>query len=207
MVAIIDYGVGNIGSIENMLRKINVDSIITSDKQEINKAEKLILCGIGAFDDGMEKLQKMDIIDLLHEKVVVKKTPILGVCLGMQLFTNKSEEGTKPGLGYVDGEVLKFNFNGIEDGNKLRIPHMGWNEVQLKKSSPLFEAMHPDPRFYFVHSYRVTLNNQQDELLTAHYGFDFTAAFEKENIIGVQFHPEKSHKFGMKLYENFIRNY
>ena len=204
MNAIIDYGVGNIGSIANMLRKINVDSVITSDPTEIAKASKLILCGIGAFDDGMTKLESLGIVEVLQRKVLDEKTPIMGVCLGMQLFTRGSEEGTKSGLGFVDGYTRKFHF---VNGQKLRVPHMGWNEVALSKPSRLLENMYEEPRFYFVHSYHAVMDQPGEELLKATYGYPFTAAFEKGNIVGVQFHPEKSHKFGMRLYENFMRNY
>lgn len=206
MNVIINYGVGNIGSIANMLRKIGVPSIITSDAAEIRKAEKLILCGIGAFDDGMTKLETLGIVDVLKEKVLEKRTPVLGICLGMQLFTSGSEEGNKAGLGFVDAYTRRFDFKELND-SRLRIPHMGWNDVKLSKPSRLFEDMHEDPRFYFVHSYHVQMKNREDELLSTSYGFPFTAAFEKDNIIGVQFHPEKSHKFGIRLYENFIKNY
>lgn len=206
MNVIINYGVGNIGSIANMLKKIGVPSVITSEAAEIQKAEKLILCGIGAFDDGMSKLETLGIVDVVKEKVLGEKTPVLGICLGMQLFTNGSEEGNKAGLGFVDAYTRRFNFKDLND-NRLRIPHMGWNDVKLSKPSRLFENMHEDPRFYFVHSYHVQMKNSEDELLSTSYGFPFTSAFEKDNIIGVQFHPEKSHKFGIRLYENFIKNY
>jgi imidazole glycerol-phosphate synthase subunit HisH len=206
MNVIINYGVGNIGSIANMLRKIGVPSVITSDPAEIRKAEKLILCGIGAFDDGMSKLESLGIVEVLKEKVLEEKTPVLGICLGMQLFTNGSEEGNKPGLGFVDAYTRRFNFKEQND-KTLRIPHMGWNDVKVSKASRLFQNMHEEPRFYFVHSYHVQMENREDELLSTFYGFPFTAAFEKDNIIGVQFHPEKSHKFGIRLYENFIKNY
>jgi glutamine amidotransferase len=208
VTTIIDYGVGNIGSIANMLKKVNENSVITSDIQQIAEAKRLILCGIGAFDDGMSKLENMGIVDVLKHKVMSEKTPILGVCLGMQLFTNGSEEGVKPGLGFINGLTKKFQFTqDSSSGRPLRIPHMGWNAVKLSKASKLFEGMYEDPRFYFVHSYHVELENPSDELLKASYGYPFTAAFESQNIIGVQFHPEKSHKYGMKLYENFVKYY
>ncbi|MGZ4089400.1 MAG: imidazole glycerol phosphate synthase subunit HisH [Bacteroidia bacterium] len=207
MVTIVDYGVGNIGSIANMLKKIGGDSIITSDPKKISEANKIILCGIGAFDDGMGKLVSMGIVEVLKQKVIQEKTPIMGVCLGMQLFTKGSEEGEKEGLGFIEGYTKKFDFSGISADKNLRIPHMGWNVAQAVKPSRLYENMYPDPRFYFVHSFRVVLENGEDELLQTNYGHSFTSAFEKNNIIGVQFHPEKSHKFGIRLYENFIRNY
>ena len=206
MNVIIDYGVGNIGSIANMLRKINAESVITSNPVEIAKASRLILCGIGAFDDGMAKLETLGILDVLKKKVLEDKTPIMGVCLGMQLFTRGSEEGKKEGLSFVDAYTKKFDF-GSNGQQQLRVPHMGWNEVELSKPSRLFENMYEEPRFYFVHSFHAVMDRPGDELLKANYGYPFTAAFEKENIIGVQFHPEKSHKYGMRLYEKFIQNY
>ena len=207
MVTIIDYGVGNIGSIANMLKKVGSDSAITSDPEQIAKAEKIVLCGIGAFDDGMSKLESMHIIDVLKKKVLEDKIPILGVCLGMQLFTKGSEEGIKEGLGFINGYTKRFDFSGIKSEKPLRIPHMGWNIARASKISKLYENMYDEPRFYFVHSYYVSLDHKEDELLQTNYGIDFTSSFEKANIIGVQFHPEKSHKFGMRLYENFVRNY
>lgn len=207
MVTIIDYGVGNIGSIANMLKKVGSDSVITSDPEEIRKAEKIVLCGIGAFDDGMTKLENMNIVDVLKQKVLEDKTPILGVCLGMQLFTKGSEEGNKEGLGFVDAYTKRFDFSGIKKEKPLRVPHMGWNVARNVKASKLYENMYDEPRFYFVHSYFVSLARPEDELLQTNYGNAFTSAFEKDNIIGVQFHPEKSHKYGMRLYENFVRNY
>jgi imidazole glycerol-phosphate synthase subunit HisH len=207
VITIIDYGTGNIGSIANMLKKIGAESLITADPQKIDEAEKLVLCGIGAFDDGMIKLEEMGIVDVLKKKAMEDKTPILGICLGMQLFTKGSEEGKKQGLGFVAAETKKFHFNGMQDNSSLRIPHIGWNDVELSKSSKLFENMHDEPRFYFVHSYYVELKNKEDELLSTTYGYGFSSGFEKDNIIGVQFHPEKSHKFGMKLFENFAKNY
>lgn len=207
MVTIIDYGVGNIGSIVNMLKKVGSDSIITSDPEQLKKAEKIVLCGIGAFDDGMTKLENMNIVDVLKQKVLEDKTPILGVCLGMQLFTKGSEEGDMEGLGFIDAYTKRFDFSEMKTEKTLRVPHMGWNVARPVKSSKLYERMYQEPRFYFVHSYYVSLNNPQDELLQTQYGISFTSSFEKDNIIGVQFHPEKSHKYGMRLYENFVRNY
>jgi glutamine amidotransferase len=207
VVTIIDYGVGNIGSIANMLKKVGSDSVITPDPEKILEAKKIILCGIGAFDDGMGKLESMGIVDVLKKKVLEDKTPIMGVCLGMQLFTRGSEEGSKAGLGFIDAYTSRFDFSGLATEKPFRVPHMGWNIARQVKPSRLYEQMYDDPRFYFVHTFRVVLENPADELLQTTYGHPFTAAFEKDNIIGVQFHPEKSHKFGIRLYENFVRNY
>jgi len=202
MITIVDYGVGNLGSIQNMLKKIGAKSVITSEKNQIEDAQKLILPGVGSFDSGMSKLQELDFVTLLNKKVVEQKTPILGICLGMQLMTKSSEEGTKKGLGWFDAETIKFNFDS-EKSKKFKVPNMGWNYVYQKKNSSLFIEMFQDPKFYFVHSYYIKCNNQTDVLATSNYDFEYVCAFEKENIFGVQFHPEKSHKYGMRLLTNF----
>ena len=173
----------------------------------MEKARRLVLCGVGSFDNGIKRLEELDICDVLNKKAVEDKVPILGICLGMQLFTKGSEEGNKEGLGWIDGYTSRFNFDGITSVHQLSVPHMGWNEVIPSKSSNLLKGLEKDSRFYFVHSYHVVLSNKADELLQTQYGYPFTASFENENIIGVQFHPEKSHSFGIRLFENFIRNY
>ena len=207
MVTIIDYGVGNIGSIANMLKKVGAESIITSDPLRIKEAEKIVLCGIGSFDDGMKKLEDMDLVDVLRKKVLEQKTPIMGVCLGMQLFTLGSEEGQLRGLGFIKAFSRKFDFSNSYLEKPLRVPHMGWNSVRSLKESRLTTGLPEDSRFYFVHSFHVQMENRSDALFETDYGFPFISAFEKDNIIGVQFHPEKSHRFGMRLYENFVNNY
>ena len=206
MITIIDYGMGNLGSIKNMLKKIGYPSVITTDKTAIRDATKLILPGVGAFDSAMQMLKKLDLVDVLNTKVLIDKTPVLGICLGMQLLANRSEEGgLEKGLGWIKGELVRFR---PEEANiSIRIPHMGWNIVNPKKNSRLFENMYEENRFYFVHSYHYKTESQADILLTAHYGYEITAAVERENILGVQFHPEKSHKFGMKLLKNFVENF
>jgi imidazole glycerol-phosphate synthase subunit HisH len=153
MTVIIDYGVGNIGSIANMLKRLDEPAIISADPKEIEKADRLVLCGIGAFDDGMKRLEKAGITELIQEKALVDKTPILGICLGMQMFTEGSEEGEKKGLGLVKAHTKKFRFDQIESEKTLRIPHMGWNSVTPSKESGLLSDMYADPRFYFVHSF------------------------------------------------------
>jgi len=202
MIVIIDYGLGNLGSIKNMLKKIGSEGTISSEILDIEKADKLILPGVGRFDQGMKNLQGSGLIDALHGKVVKRKTPILGICLGMQLFARKSEEGELKGLGWIDAEAVRFKFNDKE--SQLKIPHMGWNMVKIYQRNPLFEGMYPEPRFYFVHSYHVACRNEEEVLTQTFYGYEFASAIRKENIYGVQFHPEKSHKFGMKLLYNFI---
>lgn len=204
MITIIDYKTGNLGSIQNILRRIGEDSVITSDKDEITRATKLILPGVGAFDTGMRNLMELDLVDVLNKKVIVDKIPVLGICLGMQLLSNGSEEGSLPGLGWIDAETIRFRF---ADTMEYKIPHMGWNFIRQHKTSKLFENMYSDARFYFVHSFFFTANNQEDVLLSTTYEIEFTSAVEKGNILGVQFHPGKSHKFGMKLLKNFVDFY
>jgi glutamine amidotransferase len=201
MIVIIDYGMGNLGSILNMLKKIGARAVISSEIQVIATADKLILPGVGAFDNGMRNLNERGFIEVLVRKVRTARTPILGICLGMQLFSKRSEEGSLEGLGWIDADTERFRFDGPIAG--LKIPHMGWNTVQVVKESPLLNAMYEEPRFYFIHSYHVVCRNQTDVLTKTNYGIDFVSSVARENIIGVQFHPEKSHKFGMKLLQNF----
>lgn len=201
MITIIDYGVGNLSSIKNMLKRIGVAAEITNDVAAIEKAEKLILPGVGHFNYGMEQLHKSGLVSILNEKVLEKKVPILGICLGVQLLTQSSEEGTAAGLGWIAGKTIAFDKTKLQANQK--IPHMGWSEVSNYQQSKLFTNMPDEPRFYFVHSYHLALENSADVLVTANYGYQFAAGIEHENILGVQFHPEKSHKFGMKLLENF----
>lgn len=204
MITIIDYGAGNIGSIQNMIRKIGGQAIVSSKEEDIYNAEKLILPGVGSFDYGMRQLNDSGLIASLNKKVIEDKTPILGICLGVQLFTKGSEEGALKGLSWFDAETIKFNLP-IE--KKLKVPHMGWNEIDIKKKSKLFTDMYEDPRFYFVHTYHLKSNSPSDILTESTYGYNFVSSLEKDNIVGVQFHPEKSHKFGMKILSNFIQYY
>ena len=194
---------GNVGSIANMINKIGGSSTLSSDVRTILGADKIILPGVGSFDIGMKKLADSGILDCLNKKVIEEHTPILGICLGMQLMTKSSQEGVEKGLGWIDATTVRFDFGKNED--KLRIPQMGWNTVTRQKEHPLIQNMDlENSRFYFVHSYFVKCNFEQDVLLTTCYGFEFTAAFQKNNIMGVQFHPEKSHKFGMHIFRNFL---
>tara|TARA_Y100000768_G_C23984785_1_gene688099 strand:- start:137 stop:748 length:612 start_codon:yes stop_codon:yes gene_type:complete len=199
MITIIDYGAGNIGSIRNMLKKIGYISIITSKIEEIESASHIILPGVGSFDFGMKQLKRLDLINILTKKVIDEKTPFLGICLGMQLLAKSSEEGELSGLGWFDADVIKFNFN----KNDLKVPHMGWNTVTIKSTNKLMSSS-KNKRFYFVHSYYFKASNVNEIMLETTYGIKFTSAIFKDNIFGVQFHPEKSHKFGMKLLSNFI---
>jgi len=204
MITIIDYKTGNLGSIQNILKRIGEESVITSDKKEIARATKLILPGVGAFDTGMSNLSGLDLIDVLNEKVRVEKVPVLGICLGMQLLSKGSEEGSLPGLGWIDAESIRFRF---ENSLEYKIPHMGWNFIKQHKTARLFDNMYTDPRFYFVHSYFLRVHDTEDILTSTTYEIEFTSAVERGNILGVQFHPEKSHKFGIKLLKNFVDFY
>lgn len=202
MITIINYNAGNIKSIQNMLKRIGAKSCISADKEEIAKAEKLILPGVGHYDYGMKNLQESGLIETLNQKVVSEKTPLLGICLGAQLLGNKSEEGTEKGLGWLNFDVVKFDK--LKMNENLKIPHMSWNETSIKKTSNLMQGLTNEARFYFVHSYHIKTNETDIVLATSNYGYEFVSAVEKNNIFGVQFHPEKSHKFGLKLLENFV---
>jgi glutamine amidotransferase len=204
MITIIDYKTGNLGSIQNILKRIGEDSVVTSDYDEIARATKLILPGVGAFDTGMRNLTSLNLIDILNKKVIEEKIPVLGICLGMQLLSKGSEEGSLPGLGWIDASTVRFEF---EDSTEYKIPHMGWNFIRQHKTGRLFDNMYPDSRFYFVHSYFFRANDPEDVLTSTTYEIEFTSAIERGNILGVQFHPEKSHKFGMKLLKNFVDFY
>jgi len=201
MIAVIDYGMGNLGSIANMLRKIGAPAVVTAQRESIERADGLILPGVGSFDAGMRSLSQTGLVPLLRDLVVERKRPILGICLGLQLLTRNSEEGEHSGLGWLDAETVRFRV-GPADG--LRIPHMGWRHIRLLRSSPLLTGFAETPRFYFVHSYHLACRNAGDVLATAEYGYHFAAAVATGNIMGTQFHPEKSHRWGMRLLRNFV---
>ncbi len=202
MIAIVNYGVGNLGSIQNMLKKVGcTESVITNQEEDLVRADKIILPGVGAFDKGMEKINESGLVGILNKIVVQEKKPLLGICLGMQLLTKGSEEGKLPGLGWIDAYTERFQFS--DEQANLKVPHMGWNEISISKQHDLIKDLSMPARFYFVHSYYVKCNDKQDELLSCNYGINFTCAVQHENIMGVQFHAEKSHKFGMQLLKNF----
>jgi glutamine amidotransferase len=202
MIAIIDYGIGNLASVLNMFKKIGIrDVTITNNHKIIQEADKILLPGVGSFDAGMINLESSGLISVLNKKVLDDKVPTLGICLGMQLLTLRSEEGVKKGLGWIEAETIKFK---LDPSLKLKVPHMGWNYIHVNKENPLVEVNNRN-RFYFVHSYHVKCFNESDSLATSNFGTDFTCIINKENIYGAQFHPEKSLKFGMKLFENFAK--
>lgn len=200
MIAIVDYNLGNVGSIYNMLKKIGEDALITSNPQDIKAANKIILPGVGSFDNGIENLKKLNLIDVLNETVLIHKTPILGICLGMQLMTVKSEEGNEEGLAWFPLRIKHFKNT---KGFKGTIPITGWNYVMPSKSNLLLDR--GDSRFYFVHTYHCETNEFQ--IIEAKINeYKYCAAIQKDNIFGVQFHPEKSHKFGLDLLRNFCNH-
>jgi len=202
MITIINYGMGNLGSVQNMFKRIGVPSEITSEISKIEKAQKLLLPGVGAFGAAMQRIEESGLRNILDKKVLEEKIPVLGICLGMQLLTRSSEEASLHGLGWIPAQTLKFNFPG---DSSLKVPHMGWNIVHPIKASRLTENFSDETRFYFVHSYYVKADHIEDVLSTTHHGIDFHSIIQHENIYGAQFHPEKSHKFGMRLLENFAR--
>lgn len=203
MLVIVDYGMGNLGSMQNMLKKLGYRSQISADPAEILSATKIILPGIGAFDQGMESLRDRGLIEALDTRVRREKVPLLGVCLGMQLLGHASEEGVLPGLGWVDAHAVRF-VAPTDAPASLKVPHMGWNLVRPVRNDVLFEGFEADARFYFVHSYHMVCTATDIAIGQTHYGYDFVSVFRQQNIWGAQFHPEKSHRFGMQLLKNFM---
>ncbi len=201
MITIVDYGMGNLGSVVNMFKRIGVKAIVTSSLDEIGKADKVLLPGVGAFDTAMRRIREAGMRDVLDHKAKVEKIPVLGICLGMQLLMNGSEEGVEPGLGWIAGNVRRFSF----DDPSLKVPHMGWNQVIQKGDCSITANLPDEPRFYFVHSYYVQVDNENDCVTKTFYGHEFDSIVQHGNIFGAQFHPEKSHRFGMKLLENFSK--
>ena len=198
MIVIIDYGMGNLGSILNMCKFLNIEACISDDVESIKNAKKIILPGVGSFDTAMERIKKNGIQEVLNKKALEEKIPFLGICLGMQLLTNSSQEGSLPGLGWIDAEAIKF-----PESSVLKVPHVGWNEAKPEKIDPMVKGLLEDSRFYFVHSYFVKTNKNENSLMKTKYGVTFDSAISKGNIYGFQFHPEKSHKYGMKILKNF----
>ena len=202
MIVIIDYGLGNPASVKNMLRKAGHAAEVTSDHSAIRAASRLILPGVGAFDHGMQNLADRGLIDVLNDAALERKVPTLGICLGLQLMSRRSEEGVLPGLGWLAADTVRFQFP--PGAGDLRVPHMGWNTV-TKAADTFFSGELPrDARFYFFHSYHVRCDNAADVALTAPYGGEVVAAAVRGNIAGTQFHPEKSHKFGLALLKSFV---
>jgi glutamine amidotransferase len=201
MIVIVDYGMGNLRSVQKLLIRLEAESKISLEPRDLENADKIILPGVGHFAKAMANLAERGFIDPLRDKVLQQKTPILGICLGMQLFSRRSEEGNVDGLGWIDAETVRF---ALKEGSDLKIPHMGWNSVDVCKESPLVNGLGENPLFYFVHSYHVVCRDPSDILTTTDYGIRFISSVQKENIFGTQFHPEKSHMDGIKIMKNFL---
>jgi len=199
-IVIVDYGMGNLRSVLKKFEQIKIPAVISSDHHVVAKADKLILPGVGHFSAGMNSLAAYNLLDSLHESVLIKNKPILGICLGLQLFANHSEEGNCNGLGWIDADVCRFR---VSDKLKYKIPHIGWNTVDIIKESPIIKGIDNHSSFYFVHSYHIICQQKQDVLTLTEYDYNFASSIEKGNIFGTQFHPEKSHDIGEKLLKNF----
>lgn len=203
-IAVIDYHMGNLRSVEKAFQKLGARVVVTNDHELIAKADKIILPGVGAFSDGMKNLANLGLIELLNRVVIVEKKPILGICLGMQLFASSSREhGYNKGLGWLDAEVEKFDFSGINDV-KIKIPHVGWNDIKLINFSSIYDGIINGLDFYFVHSFHMVAK-QNIVTATSNYGYDFVASVKQENIHACQFHPEKSQQVGLRFLSNFMR--
>jgi glutamine amidotransferase len=203
MITIIDYGVGNINAFVNVYKRVNVPTKIAKTANDLEDVQKIILPGVGHFDHAMSELIKSGMREKLDELVVVKKTPVIGICVGMQMMGHSSDEGKLDGLGWIDASVKKFDETKIKQ--VTRLPHMGWNDVNPVISNPLFEGLEKDALFYFLHSYYFECNNTNDILATSDYGGQFACAAHHENVYGIQFHPEKSHHYGETLLHNFAK--
>ena len=200
-VVIVNYGMGNLNSVKKAVDKLKINAIISSEPKDIDESDKIILPGVGHFSKAMSNLKELGLLEPLNEAVLMKKKPILGICLGMQLLARQSEEGDSEGLSWVDAEVVKFK---VSNRLKYKIPHMGWNQVAIRKNSRLMKNIAENSEFYFVHSYHVKIANAADSLNETEFDYVFTSAIEKDNIFGVQYHPEKSHDAGAQLLKNFV---
>ena len=201
MIVIIDYGVGNLGSVANMMKKIRVNAVVSGDPDVIDKASKLILPGVGSFDGAMRSFRERGLEDHLRRRVLDDRVPILGLCVGLQMFTRRSEEGELPGLGWVPADTVRFR---VDPANPVKVPHMGWTNVMPRRAHGIWDYLGPEaPRFYFVHSYHVRCDSDANVLATAQHGYEFAAAIVHGNIMGTQWHPEKSHSHGMRFLRAF----
>ena len=201
MLCIVDYNTGNVGSILNMCKRAGISAVSASDIGTVRSSTHLLIPGVGAFDNGIKNLRESGLDTILAEEVLSKQKPVLGVCLGAQIMLESSSEGNEKGLGWIKGRCEKF-----ESGNNIKVPHMGWNSLTIRCNDGIFNEMPANPpRFYFVHSYYFSLEKEENIIATTQYGIEFSSAFKNSNIYGVQFHPEKSHMFGLQLLLNFMR--
>ena len=203
MIAIVDYGMGNLKAFANIYRRLQIDHRIVSDADQLRESDGIILPGVGAFDHAMSRLNDSGLRDVLDECILTKKTPVIGICVGMQMLAKSSDEGVLPGLGWVDGIVRKIT---LSVGKRmLPLPHMGWNEVNQAINHPLFNGIRQNGSFYFLHSYYFECESSDSEMASAHYGSDFSCIVRSENVYGIQCHPEKSHHNGLQLLKNFSK--
>ena len=201
MIKVLSYGSGNVKAITNIYKRLNVPCEIASTKEELMSAEKIIVPGVGAFDQTMLLLESSGMLDTLNSMVIDDQTPVLGVCVGMQVMANASQEGERPGLGWIDGDVREFDTSALT--HKPKLPHMGWNSISPQKQLPILDGIDIDKGFYFLHSYYFSCTNEENSLTTSCYGIEFTSAVVSDNIYGFQFHPEKSHQNGITIFKNF----
>jgi imidazole glycerol-phosphate synthase subunit HisH len=200
-VAIVDYGMGNLHSVKRKLDRIGVNALLTSEPSDVLSAGKLLLPGVGHFGKAMEHLTTLGLVPALEEAVMIRKTPIMGICLGMQLFATHGQEGDVQGLGWIDADVVRFS---VEDTRRVKVPQMGWNGVRVVRPSPLLAGVTEQTEFYFVHAYHMVCRDSADVLCETDYGYPFTSVVQRENVYGVQFHPEKSHDAGESLLKTFL---
>ena len=201
MIAIVDYGLGNVQAFANIYKRLNIPATLASNAETLAQADRIILPGVGSFDWAMQCLQRAGLRQALDEQVMDRKVPVLGVCVGMQMMARSSEEGNEPGLGWIDAEVRRFAFT--PDNHKLMLPHMGWNDIEPTQSSALLKDLDAESRFYFLHSYFFAPDNEEEVIANADYGSTFACGVQAGNCYGVQFHPEKSHGWGIQLLKNF----
>lgn len=201
MITLVNYGLGNIQAFANIYKRLNIPSEIATTPEMLKRAEKIILPGVGAFDWAMKRLNESGLRESLEERVLVDKVPVIGICVGMQMMANRSEEGKLDGLGWIEGDVKRFDESSFTQ--KTHLPHMGWNDVEPKEGEGLFRNLQVDARFYFLHSYYFATRHPQHVLSTTDYNGRYASSVRRDNIFGVQFHPEKSHQWGIQLLKNF----
>lgn len=204
MIVVIDYGMGNLRSVHTKVRRMGVDCVVSSERSDIEKAEKLILPGVGAFSRGMENLRSRNLVSALNSRVLESEVPILGICLGLQLFTLHSEEGDVDGLGWIEAQTRHLRQPSVPED--LKVPHIGWSPIRIQREAPILSGCTDQDQFYFVHSYSVTCADRSNVVATTFYGREFDSVVERGNIVGTQFHPEKSHGAGLRIIENFVRS-
>ena len=200
-IAIVDYGMGNLFSVYKKIKQLKADPFIAISPSEILSADKIVIPGVGHFGKAMTNLKLSGAYDALHEAAAIKNIPILGICLGMQLMAEKSEEGNATGFGWIKGNVVRFK---IDHSDRFKIPQTGWNTINIKKESRLLKGLNGQEEFYFLHSYHIEVADNGDILASTNFGYEYTSAIERKNFFGTQFHPEKSHGAGEQILKNFI---